>query len=80
MAYGVSIFGTPFVVSKEEVQQLYAAWTRESEHEFELAQDWYWFYPIIFRRGFYEPFAVCGADPDSNLARARTWTGPVQLC
>ena len=40
-AYGVSIFGTPFAVSKEELQKLYAAWTLKSAHEFELAHDWY---------------------------------------
>ena len=79
MAYGVSIFGTPFVVSKQELQKLYAAWTRESEHEFALEHDWYWFHPILFKRRFYKPFAVCGADADSKLERARTWTGPVEL-
>lgn len=57
MAYGVSIFGTPFVISTKEeeeeveevvftrdreLQKLYAAWTRESEHEFEFEHDWYW--------------------------------------
>jgi hypothetical protein len=78
--YGVSIVGRSFVVSKEELKKLNAAWTRQSQHEFILTHDWYRFYPFRSKRRFCRPFRVCGSKQGTNVDRAQTWTGPVRLC
>ena len=76
LACGVSIFGTPFAVSKRELRMLFRAWTCVSEREFSLTHSWYLFYPILFKRRFCRPFSVCGTDVDS----AQSWTRQVTLC
>ena len=58
--HGVSVFGSPFYVTKDELKELYQKWYSETSSSWSIDHDIYLFYPILFKRRFATPFVVTG--------------------